>query len=65
LAGFLQAVMQPIGTVVGGILIIKIINPTFWSFIGVTGTLCTPQTFLQIIGFLGFAIAVFVHFFYS
>jgi len=61
----LQAVMQPIGTLVGGILIIKIINPTFWSFIGVTGVLCTPQTFLQIIGFSGFAIAVLIHFLYN
>lgn len=42
LAGYLQAVLQPLGTIIGGILIIKIINPTFWTFIGIEGPLCTP-----------------------
>lgn len=65
LAGYLQASMQPAGLILGGFLIVKIVNPTFWTFLGIKGPLCSLTTFFGLIAIIGIVIAVIAHFCYQ
>lgn len=64
LAGYLQAAMQPLGGIVGSLLILNSNKPEFWEFLGITGGLCTTQALLVGIAVVGLCITVLLHFFY-
>lgn len=65
LAGYLQAGMQPLGSVVGSFFLLNSNKPYFWAFLGIHGPLCTTRTLLLALSAMGMAITLTLHFFYK
>ena len=65
LAGYLQAGIQPLGTIVGRYLILNSNKSEPWKFLGIEDGLCTTKSLLIGISVIGLLIAVILHFFYK
>lgn len=65
LAGYLQAGMQPLGSIIGRTIILNCAKPGFWTFIGIQGTLCSVQTLFTAISVIGIVAALLIHAIYK
>jgi hypothetical protein len=65
LAGYLQAGMQPLGSIVGRTIILNCAKPGFWTFLGIQGPLCSVQTLFMAISGIGIVGALLVHALYK
>lgn len=65
LAGYLQAGIQPLGSIVGSYLILNSNKADSWRFIGIEGGLCTTKSLLIGISAIGLLIALVLHFCYK
>lgn len=65
LAGYLQAGMLPMGSIIGRTIILNCTKPGFWTFLGIQGSLCTVQTLFTAISAIGLVAALLVHAIYK
>ena len=61
LSGALQAIFQPVGNIAGGLLIMKF-STNSWEFIGLSGPICTPESFCLFMGVLCVVVGIIAHF---
>lgn len=65
LAGYLQAGMQPLGSIIGRTIILNCTKHGFWAFLGIQGTLCSVQTLFTAISAIGIVSGLLIHAIYK
>lgn len=63
LSSMLQLFFQSFGMIAGGFLMMKIVRPSDWKFFK-SDALCSPQTFVLLVGAINGLVALLIHFFY-